>query len=109
MTSSPRSSLQRRADPFEECCPPSSPARLKETRSSSGRWNVTPIGTGLGGVYPTVASTDLTIGTATILVQVAQVRISVGLDNVLYEITFVATTDLGNTVEAEGLLLVRDI
>ena len=33
------------------------------------------------------ASTDLTIGTATVSVQVAQVRISVGLDNVLYEIT----------------------
>ncbi len=55
------------------------------------------------------ASTDLTIGSATVSGQVAQVRISVGLPDVLYELTFVATTDLGNTVEAEGLLMVRDI
>ncbi len=54
-------------------------------------------------------STDLTIGVATVSAQVAQVRISVGLDGTLYEVTFVASTDLGNTVEAEGLLLVRDI
>ena len=54
-------------------------------------------------------STDLTIGAASISAQVAQVRISVGIDGVLYEVTFVAATDLGNTVEAEGLLLVRDI
>jgi hypothetical protein len=53
-------------------------------------------------------STDLTIGTATISGQVAQARISGGLDEVLYEVTFLASTDLGNTVEAEGLLLVQD-
>lgn len=55
------------------------------------------------------ASSDLTIGTATVSAQVAQVRISVGLPDVLYELTWLATTDLGNTVEAEGLLMVRDI
>ena len=53
-------------------------------------------------------SSDLTIGTATILLQVAQARISAGLDGVLYEVTFVVSTSLGNTVEAEGLLLVQD-
>jgi hypothetical protein len=54
-------------------------------------------------------STDLTIGTASISGQIAQVRISGGLDGVLYEITFVSGTSLGNTVEAEGLLLVQDL
>ena len=55
------------------------------------------------------ASADLTIGAATVSGQVAQVRISGGLADTLYEVTFLATTDLANTVEAEGLLLVRDI
>lgn len=54
------------------------------------------------------SSTDLTFGTATILLQAAQVRIAGGLDGVLYEVTFLASTTLGNTVEAEGLLLVQD-
>ena len=55
------------------------------------------------------ASTDLVFGTATVSGQIAQVRISVGLDAVLYKITFLATTDGGNTVEAEGFLHVADI
>ena len=54
------------------------------------------------------ASTDLTIGTATVSLQTAQVRISAGLSGVLYEITFRASTTLSNSVEAEGLLLVLD-
>ncbi len=53
-------------------------------------------------------STDLTIGIPTSSLQIAQVRISGGLDGVLYEVTFVASTTLSNTVEAEGLLLVQD-
>lgn len=53
-------------------------------------------------------STDLTIGIPTASGQLAQVRISVGLDGVLYEVTFKADTSLGNSVEAEGLLLVQD-
>lgn len=54
-------------------------------------------------------TTDLTFGTATVSGQIAQVRISVGLDGVLYKITFLATTDFSNTVEAEGFLLVQNI
>ena len=54
------------------------------------------------------STTDLTIGIATVSLQKAQVRISGGLDGVLYEVTFVAATTLSNTVEAEGLLLVQD-
>ncbi len=55
------------------------------------------------------SSSDLTFGTATVSAQVAQVRISGGLADVLYKVTFLATTDLANTVEAEGFLLVQDI
>lgn len=54
-------------------------------------------------------TTDLTFGTATISGQVAQVRISGGLADILYKVTFLATTDFANTVEAEGFLLVQDI
>lgn len=54
------------------------------------------------------SSSDLTFGSATISGQVAQVRVAGGLDDVLYEVTFLASTSLGNTVEAEGLLLVQD-
>ena len=53
-------------------------------------------------------TTDLTLGIATASGQTAQVRISGGLDGVLYEVTFKANTSLGNSVEAEGLLLVQD-
>lgn len=53
-------------------------------------------------------STDLTFGIPTSALQIAQVRISVGLDGVLYEVTFVSNTTLGNIVEAEGLMLVLD-
>lgn len=53
-------------------------------------------------------TTDLTLGVATVSGQIAQLRISLGLHAVLYEVTFLAITNLGNTVEAEGLLLVQD-
>jgi hypothetical protein len=55
------------------------------------------------------ASTDLNFSTPTINLQVTQVRIGAGLDGVLYEVTFLANTSLGNIVEAEGLLLVQDL
>ena len=54
-------------------------------------------------------TSDLTFGTATVSGQVSQVRISGGLADVLYKVTFLATTDFANTVEAEGFLLVQDI
>ena len=53
-------------------------------------------------------SSDLTFGTATFSGQLAQVRISVGLPNVLYEVTFIVETDAGNTLEGEGYLCVED-
>lgn len=55
------------------------------------------------------ATTDLTIGTPTVSGQIAQVRISAGIDGNLYKVTFLATTDFANTVEAEGYLLVQNI
>jgi hypothetical protein len=55
-------------------------------------------------------STDLTMGTPTISGQVAQVRISGGVDQTLYKVTFQdALTTNANKVEAEGLLMVADI
>ena len=50
------------------------------------------------------------MGTPTISGQVAQVRISGGVDQTLYKVTFQdAMTTNANLVEAEGLLLVADI
>jgi hypothetical protein len=55
-------------------------------------------------------STDLTMGTPTISGQVAQVRISGGVDQTLYKVTFTgAATTNANLVEAEGLLMVANI
>lgn len=54
------------------------------------------------------STSELTIFVASISGQVAQVRISGGVDGVLYEVTFISGTTLGNTVEAEGLLMVVD-
>lgn len=54
-------------------------------------------------------TTDLTISDQAISGQLAQARIAGGVNGKLYLVTFLVTTDLGNTVEAEGLLLVRDI
>jgi len=56
-----------------------------------------------------VATTDLTFnGAATFALQVAQQRIESGVDGKTYVVTYIVTTDLGNTLEAEGLLLVID-
>lgn len=55
------------------------------------------------------STTDLTLGTPTVNAQVAQIRISGGVDGKLYKVTFLATTDLANTVEAEGFLMVQNI
>ena len=56
-----------------------------------------------------VATTDLTFPTsATFAGQVAQQRIEAGLDGKTYKVTYTVDTDLGNRLEAEGLLLVID-
>jgi hypothetical protein len=56
-----------------------------------------------------IATTDLTFPTAaTFSLQVAQQRIEAGVDGKTYVVTYVVTTDLGNILEAEGLLLVID-
>ena len=54
-------------------------------------------------------TTDLTLGTPTVSGQIAQIRISGGVDGSLYKVTFLSTTDFANTVEAEGFLLVQNI
>ncbi len=57
----------------------------------------------------TVATTDLTFPTsATFSEQVSQQRIEDGVDGKTYKVTYLVETDLGNTLEAEGLLLVID-
>ncbi len=59
-----------------------------------------------GTVSPT---TDLTFpSSATFSDQVAQQRIEDGNDGITYKVTYTVSTDLGNTLEAEGLLLVID-
>ena len=56
-----------------------------------------------------VASTDLIFpSAATFALQIAQQRIEVGVDGKTYVVTYIVSTDLGNTLEAEGLLLVID-
>lgn len=56
-----------------------------------------------------VATTDLVFPvSATFSGQVAQQRIEAGLDGKTYKVTYVVSTDLGNVLEAEGLLLVID-
>jgi len=56
-----------------------------------------------------VSTTDLVFpSAATFSLQVAQQRIEVGVDGKTYVVTYIVTTDLGNTLEAEGLLLVID-
>lgn len=82
--------------------------RLAAAESLTGTPTVTEetVDQDTGALTPSV---DLTFGTATVSGQIAQVRISGGTDGVLYKVTFVATTDLSNTVEAEGFLLVQDI
>ncbi len=56
-----------------------------------------------------VPTTDLTFpSAATFAGQIAQQRIEVGLDGKTYVVTYLVSTDLGNTLEAEGLLFVID-
>jgi hypothetical protein len=54
-----------------------------------------------------IATTDLVFPSgSTFSGQVAQQRIDVGVDGKTYKVTYVVSTDLGNTLEAEGLLYV---
>lgn len=56
-----------------------------------------------------VATTDLVFPvSSTFAGQVAQQRIEAGVDGKTYKVTYVVSTDLGNVLEAEGLLLVID-
>lgn len=56
-----------------------------------------------------VATTDLVFPSgATFALQLAQQRIEAGLDGKTYKVTYIVSTDLGNTLEAEGLLFVID-
>ena len=56
-----------------------------------------------------VATTDLVFPTgSTFSLQIAQQRINAGVDGKTYVVTYLVTTDLGNVLEAEGLLLVID-
>lgn len=56
-----------------------------------------------------VATTDLIFPvSSTFSGQVAQQRINAGVDGKTYKVTYVVSTDLGNVLEAEGLLLVID-
>jgi len=53
------------------------------------------------------ATTDLVFPSgSTFSGQVAQQRIDAGVDGKTYKVTYVVSTDLGNTLEAEGLLYV---
>lgn len=55
------------------------------------------------------ATTDLVFpSSATFDGQVAQQRIEAGVDGLTYKVTYTVSTDLGNVLEAEGLLLVID-
>lgn len=55
------------------------------------------------------ATAELTFpSVATFSGQIAQQRIEDGTHETTYKVTYVITTDLGNTLEAEGLLYVRD-
>ena len=56
------------------------------------------------------ATTDLDLSSpATSSVQNAQQRIGAGLDDSTYKVTFIVTTSLSNTLEADGLLHVCDL
>jgi hypothetical protein len=53
-------------------------------------------------------TTDLTISAQAISGEKVQCRIAAGLTGKLYVITFKITSGLGNSVEAEGYLLIED-
>ena len=72
----------------------------------SSRMATSEVLTGITSV--TESPSGLTIGTPTYSGQIGQVRISGGTDGVTYTVTWLATTDAGNTIEAEGFLYVFD-
>jgi hypothetical protein len=55
------------------------------------------------------ATTDLTFSDHAYTASLAQVRIEGGTDQTLYKVTYRVTTDLLNTLEAEGWLWVEDL
>jgi len=57
----------------------------------------------------TATPSGLTLGTAVASGQRVQNRISAGVTNTQYKITVVVTTSLGNVLEGEANLFVRDI
>lgn len=60
----------------------------------------------------TVASTPVGLtlsGSATVSGSTASQRISGGTSGTRYKLTFTAVTSAGNTVEADGILQVRDL
>ncbi len=79
-----------------------SPAEVISSVDSVTQLEVLPDGS-------TQSTTDLVFpSAATFSGQVAQQRIEVGVDAKTYKVTYTVSTDLGNTLEAEGLLLVID-
>lgn len=56
----------------------------------------------------TADQAGLTLGSPIFSGKTGQVRISGGTAGLTYKLTWLATTDLGNTVEAEGFLFVED-
>jgi hypothetical protein len=54
------------------------------------------------------SSTNITIVSSTYSGTTAQIRISAGQANENYKITVRVTTTLGDTIEADGMLYVRD-
>jgi hypothetical protein len=57
----------------------------------------------------TALPTGLTISGAATSGQVATARIAAGTAGTKYKVTFVVTTSAGNTLEAEGVLQVRNL
>lgn len=55
-----------------------------------------------------IVSTDLTLGTAATDGTYAQVRISGGVDQKTYKISFLLVTDAGNELEGDGILTLVD-
>jgi hypothetical protein len=56
-----------------------------------------------------VTTPALVVGTPVYAGQIAQARASAGKAGTTYKITFVVTTNAGNTLEGEGNLIVREI
>ncbi len=56
----------------------------------------------------TSAPTGLTVGTATAIGKLVAFRLSSGTSNTSYKITVVTVTSMGNTLEGQGFLMVKD-